>query len=89
MGFMSQSPTDVRSLTEEIRQRSQFVDELLAETSKVVVGQRNGKSWITWIGNYPEVKEANESKNPINVNFVTGALSDIQWRDRVAKAIEH
>mgnify|MGYP003352630035 CR=1 FL=1 len=37
---MSQSPTDVRSLTEEIRQRSQFVDELLAETSKVVVGQR-------------------------------------------------
>jgi MoxR-like ATPase len=40
MGFMSQIPTDVRSLTEEIRQRSQFVDELLAETSKVVVGQR-------------------------------------------------
>ena len=40
MGFMSESPTDVRSLTEEIRQRSQFVDELLAETSKVVVGQR-------------------------------------------------
>jgi MoxR-like ATPase len=37
---MSQTPTDVRSLTEEIRQRSQFVDELLAETSKVVVGQR-------------------------------------------------
>jgi MoxR-like ATPase len=37
---MSQIPTDVRSLTEEIRQRSQFVDELLAETSKVVVGQR-------------------------------------------------
>jgi MoxR-like ATPase len=32
--------TDVRTLTEEIRQRSQFVDELLAETSKVVVGQR-------------------------------------------------
>ncbi len=40
MGFMSQIPTDVRSLTEEIRQRRQFVDELLAETSKVVVGQR-------------------------------------------------
>jgi MoxR-like ATPase len=37
---MSETPTDVRSLTEEIRQRSQFVDELLAETSKVVVGQR-------------------------------------------------
>jgi len=56
---------------------------------KIVIGQRGNKSWITWIGNHPEVREANESKNPINVNFVTGALSDIQWKDRVAKAIEH
>jgi menaquinone-specific isochorismate synthase len=64
-------------------------DESRLVIPKIVIGQRGNKSWITWIGNYPEVKEANESKNPINVNFVTGALSDIQWRDRVAKAIEH
>jgi MoxR-like ATPase len=31
---------DVQSLTEEIKQRSQFIDGLLAEASKVVVGQR-------------------------------------------------
>ena len=31
---------DVQSLTEEIKQRSQFVDAILAEASKVVVGQR-------------------------------------------------
>ena len=40
MAFMSTVSTDVRALTEEIKSRSQFVDELLAETSKVVVGQR-------------------------------------------------
>ena len=32
--------TDVQSLTEEIRQKSQFVDGILAEASKVVVGQK-------------------------------------------------
>ncbi|MCM2276778.1 MAG: MoxR family ATPase [Oligoflexia bacterium] len=32
---------DVVSLTEEIKQRSQFVDAILAEASKVVVGQRH------------------------------------------------
>lgn len=31
---------DVQALTEEIKQRSTFVDEILSETSKVVVGQK-------------------------------------------------
>jgi len=31
---------DVQSLTEQIKQRSQFVDEMLSEASKVVVGQK-------------------------------------------------
>src|SRR3954454_13231916 len=31
---------DVQSLTEEIKQRSKFVDALLGEASKVVVGQK-------------------------------------------------
>ena len=34
------SNLDVQSLTEEIKARSQFVDEILAEASKVVVGQK-------------------------------------------------
>jgi MoxR-like ATPase len=32
--------TDVQSLTEEIKQRSQFIEVMLAEASKVIVGQR-------------------------------------------------
>lgn len=32
--------TDVQTLTEEIKQRSQFIDEILAEASKVIVGQK-------------------------------------------------
>ncbi len=38
MGFMA--TIDVQTLTEEIKQRSQFVDAILNEASKVVVGQR-------------------------------------------------
>ncbi len=34
------SNVDVQSLTEEIKQRSKFVDEILTEASKVVVGQK-------------------------------------------------
>jgi MoxR-like ATPase len=34
------STLDVQSLTEEIKQKSQFIDVLLNETSKVIVGQR-------------------------------------------------
>jgi MoxR-like ATPase len=37
---MQNGTTDVQSLTEEIKLRSQFIDALLNETSKVVVGQR-------------------------------------------------
>jgi len=36
----TQTPIDVQSLTEEIRQRSQFIDGILLETSKVIVGQK-------------------------------------------------
>ncbi len=37
---MSIATTDVRALTEEIKLQSRFVDQLLSETSKVVVGQQ-------------------------------------------------
>jgi MoxR-like ATPase len=36
----SMSTIDVHALTEEIKQKSQFVDAILSETSKVVVGQK-------------------------------------------------
>src|SRR5688572_16184823 len=34
------STLDVQTLTEEIKQKSQFMDAILSEASKVVVGQR-------------------------------------------------
>src|SRR3954447_23872782 len=34
------SKPDVQSLTEEIKQKSQFIDGILSEASKVVVGQK-------------------------------------------------
>src|SRR5215216_1880910 len=34
------STTDVQSLTEEIRARSKFIDEVLSEASQVIVGQK-------------------------------------------------
>lgn len=37
---MSQSTQDVQALTEEIKSKSVFVDELFSEASKVVVGQK-------------------------------------------------
>jgi MoxR-like ATPase len=37
---MQNGTTDVQSLTEEIKAKSQFIDTLLSESSKVVVGQR-------------------------------------------------
>jgi MoxR-like ATPase len=36
----NQSTMDVQALTEEIKQRSQFVDAVLSEASKVIVGQK-------------------------------------------------
>jgi menaquinone-specific isochorismate synthase len=56
---------------------------------KIVIGHRGNKSWITWIGKYPEISESNKVSDSTKINFGAGALSDEQWKDRVAKAIEH
>ena len=55
---------------------------------QIVIGQKGGKSWITWIGKYPELSEENESADSVNVTFNQGALSDDKWKDQVAKAIK-
>ena len=56
---------------------------------RVVVGNKGDKSWITWIGNHPEVLEAKEKYEPVKVNLGQGAISDEDWKNRVAKAVEH
>jgi menaquinone-specific isochorismate synthase len=55
---------------------------------KVVVGQRNGKSWITWIGATPQpALQRSETKSvPLNLNW-SGSNGDV-WQDRVARAVE-
>ena len=54
---------------------------------KVVVGQSNGKSWITWIGDGPQPKleRCEDLARPLNVSW-SGSNGDI-WRERVALAI--
>jgi len=56
---------------------------------KIVVGQRGNKSWVTWIGAHPNITEVKSAAAATKVNFSSGALSDEQWKDRVAKAVEH
>ena len=55
---------------------------------KVVIGQRNGKSWITWIGDtpQPQLRRASEVRSPLNPTW-SGSNGDV-WQDRVARAIE-
>ena len=54
---------------------------------KVVVGQSNGKSWVTWIGDgsQPKLERCEDLARPLNVSW-SGSNGDI-WRERVALAI--
>lgn len=55
---------------------------------KVVVGQRNGKSWITWIGATPQpaLRKAAHSNLALEMNW-SGSNGDV-WQDRVARSVE-
>jgi len=65
-----------------------------AEESKLVIpqliiGKRGDKSWITWIGENgaPAISQFKNIKTTGEVTFETGALSDAEWKNRVAKAV--
>ena len=55
---------------------------------KVVIGQRNGKSWITWIGDQaqPQLSRASDERAPLHLSW-SGSNGDV-WQERVARAIE-
>ena len=55
---------------------------------KVVVGQRNGKSWITWIGATPQpaLQTTTPQSQPLSLSW-SGSNGDV-WQDRVARAVE-
>ena len=65
-----------------------------AEESKLVIpelviGKRGDKSWITWIGdrNQPTISILGNTKSIGEVIFEAGALSDSEWKNRVASAV--
>ena len=56
---------------------------------KVIVGQRNGRTWVTWIGeaSAPELTPAAQPEAPLNLSWVGGAISPSQWEINVGKAL--
>ncbi|MEY3330834.1 MAG: hypothetical protein RL202_100 [Actinomycetota bacterium] len=65
-------------------------DEIsVAIIPKVIVGQRNGRTWVTWIGeaNAPELTPAAQPEAPLNLSWVGGAISPAQWEINVGKAL--
>ena len=62
-------------------------EESVLVIPRVVIGQRNGKSWITWIGATPQpaLREAHFDNNPLSLQW-SGSNGDV-WQDRVARAV--
>ena len=63
-------------------------EESILVIPQVVIGQRNGKSWITWIGAKPQpaLHKAKIKKKPLTLHW-SGSNGDV-WQDRVARAVE-
>ena len=63
-------------------------EESILVIPQVVVGQRNGKSWITWIGAKPQpaLHKTTTVAQPLALNW-SGSNGDV-WQDRVARAVE-
>ena len=55
---------------------------------EIVVAQKNGKSWITWIGNgQPELVTEIIAQVGLNLTWSQGALSDEEWRSAVNASV--
>ena len=57
---------------------------------EIVVVVKNGKSWITWVGDgdQPEIREAKSSaRNSNEITWNEGTLTEAVWKERVSKAI--
>ena len=63
-------------------------EESVLVIPQVVVGQRNGKSWITWIGAAPQpaLRRSPATRDELTLNW-SGSNGDV-WQDRVARAVE-
>lgn len=56
---------------------------------KIVIGQRNGKSWLTWIGDIPKpaIVEYPKPEAPLNLSWESGTLEPHAWEGIAAKAV--
>ena len=57
---------------------------------KIIIGQRNGKSWLTWMGDLPkpEVVEYPKPEAPLNLSWAGGSLEPHLWEEIVAQAVQ-
>ena len=65
-------------------------DESVLIIPEVIVGNKAGKSWITWIGDRPQpaLLETSPDFERGNFTFTDGTLSENAWKERVALAIK-
>ena len=56
---------------------------------KIIIGQRNGKSWITWIGDQkqPDIKKIEISSQSGEITWANCTVEEEKWRNQVSKAI--
>ena len=65
-------------------------EESVLVIPEVIVGMRNGNSWITWIGDQaqPKLLEEVPTLQDAEFNWGDGSLSPAEWQVRVAQAIK-
>ena len=56
---------------------------------QIVIGQKNGKSWITWIGeeSQPDISQLKNAVISGEITWDAGSISEDKWRNQVAAAI--
>jgi len=69
-----------------------FTDEAQSRVliPSIIIGQRNGKSWITWIGDagQPTIGEMSEAPSQqLSLQWNPGSISNDEWKNRVATAV--
>ena len=64
-------------------------EESVLVIPEVIVGMRNGSSWITWIGDQaqPKLVESAQYLEDAEYNWGDGSISPAEWQIRVAQAI--
>lgn len=63
-------------------------EQSLLTIPQIVVGQKNGKSWITWIGaEQPELVKRIIEKDGLSLTWEKGALSDEEWSTAVDESV--